>query len=98
MKEKNKCYECEHRLEVPGSAHIACGIVSNSVIREVIGSGIITLVSESFKQDTSSTSAVIIKDTNGDTAIEFNAYGVLNNWCRWPAEFDPIWVNCYLDI
>jgi hypothetical protein len=34
----------------------------------------------------------------GDLMLKFDSYGVRKGWCKWPVNFDPIWVECYLPI
>lgn len=84
MKEANNCYECPHRGEVAGSAHSSCNVLgfAGPSIAELVSSGQLK---------------ALVGD-NGEELVSFDAYGVKNNWCNWPQNFDPTWVTCHLPI
>lgn len=83
--EKNNCYECPMRGEVAGSAHSSCSLISDYGLR------IRTSIS---------VSAGKIKEieVKGDESVVFDRHGVENGWCAWPVNFDPVWVECTVDM
>jgi hypothetical protein len=88
MKEipKNNCYECPFRLEVPESKHIACaqGFPIKARFLRAYKEGNVPLVFTN-------------KET-GDVLLKFDANAIKDGQCRWPVEFDPMDVECYLPI
>ena len=85
MKEKNNCYQCPHRREVPGSAHSACALGVPAVLHFMI-------------PFTKGNILAGYCDENGNTLLGFDSYGTRKGWCAWPFNFDPVWVECYLPI
>lgn len=80
----NNCHQCKHRRNIPGSAHIACGLLGDSLallIAAKMAAGIVV----QFQQD-------------GVDLIEFNPVGIRGGWCLWPVNFDPTWVTCHLPV
>ncbi len=83
--EKNNCFTCKFRRDVPGSAHSACGVFNDPKLD-------LGVVAELMQ-------GRVIKIKAGDVdLIEFNPIGIKNGWCIWPVDFDPIWVTCKLPI
>jgi hypothetical protein len=85
MKEKNDCYKCPHRREVPGSAHSECALGEPLTLQFILryaGGQVPTQH----------------QDEQGNVLLKFDPVGVRNGWCLWPFNFDPTWVECYLPI
>jgi len=82
--QKNDCYKCKHRKNVPGSAHIACGLFEG-----------IDALQIAIKMAAGS---VIQIQKEGVDLIEFNPIGIRGGWCLWPVNFDPTWVSCRLPV
>lgn len=86
MKEKNDCYKCKFRDEVPGSVHSSCGVFD--------GKSSVTMATMAMLGKIPK-----ITDTNtGEDLVKCNPLGVANGWCNFPLDFDPVWVECYLPI
>ena len=86
MKEKNDCYECPHRREISGSAHIACNI------------GMITAIRFIRAHQEGNMPTEFTNNETGDLMLQFDPHGLKMGWCTWPVNFDPVWVECYLPI
>lgn len=79
------CWNCIHRREISGSAHISCRHPSikleDSPLLEIFemwaGVGRV-------KGDASLGSQLNLK---------LNPHGVKHGWANWPLNFDPIWIN-----
>lgn len=88
-REKNSCATCRHASPVHGSSHhISCGLIDNAGLQF----GLLGMV---HQMAAASKENAFIK-INGDT-IKFNPHGIQNGYCNWPINFDPIWVDCYLN-
>jgi len=85
-KERNNCYQCPHRREVPGSAHSECALGMPIKLRFMRAHAEGNLPLTFTNKET------------GDLMLKFDSYGVRKGWCKWPVNFDPIWVECYLPI
>lgn len=84
MNKKNDCYNCPHRVEIPGSAHSACHVLPVAQ-RVQLASYLIT-------------GNVPTISINDQPVLTFNRIGVENGWCNWPIDFDPVWVECRLPL
>ena len=83
--EKNNCYECPMRGEVAGSAHSSCSLLGNPKVN------ILTSIAVSVGK----VQAIVMDEV---PVIKFNAHGAQNGWCFWPVNFDPVWVDCTVDM
>lgn len=80
--EKNDCFKCPLRGTVAGSAHSSCKLLDDET---------------SFKMAMMCALGKIPRITNNETGedlLSFNPVGVVNGWCNWPLDFDPVWVTC----
>jgi len=84
--QKNNCYKCPYRGEVPGSVHSTCSFFTGKLQK------MLTLLSMIGDMPG------IKDDTNGQDLISFHPHGVEKGWCTWPFDFDPVWVTCNLPI
>lgn len=83
--ERNDCYKCPFRGEVPGSAHSRCNVIPEFATASLIG---LSVSSGKIKGITADDKPI----------LKFHEHGVKKGWCMWPINFDPIWVECYLPI
>lgn len=93
---KNKCYDCIHRREVPGSAHSACAhpmtaLTARSAfaqLAQIVGKrGGPELMDLASRFDESPTRAMAALKIHADP------YGVAHGWFVWPMNFDPTWLT-----
>lgn len=71
-------------MEIRGSAHSACKVLMDDEIRS------------SLKvMNRRNVLSVYIDDK---TVLKFDPRGIDKGWCNWPINFDPIWVDCYLNV
>ncbi len=80
----NNCYQCKHRRNISGSAHIACGLIE--------GASALLIAAQM------STGFGLTIQKDGVDLIEFNPVGIRGGWCFWPVNFDPTWVTCHLPV
>lgn len=85
MKEKNNCYQCPHRREVPGSAHSACALGA-------------PLQAPFLLAYSMGKTPKLTNEETGETILEIHPHGARSGWAMWPMNFDPVWVECYLPI
>lgn len=87
---ENKCYDCRHRGEVPGSAHSQCLHPVTGDVRSNPIAGLIGIMGRR--------SGATVVDTQGAAdrlEIRANYHGIRNGWFIWPMNFDPTWLeNC----
>ena len=84
-KMQNKCYECEYRGEVPGSAHSRCNHPAlasadtpmNNILSIFAGVGRVP-------------PHMMTKNPIGVTG---EPHGIENGWFNFPCNFDPVWLN-----
>ena len=87
MKNKNDCYTCPYREQVPGSAHSKCKVFNNQALAFAFSVGV-----------ASGEYAGIHDKESNEPLLKFDPHGVKSGWCSWPVNFDPTWVDCYLPI
>jgi hypothetical protein len=80
--QKNDCYQCKHRHQVPGSAHSMCKAFPDNV-------GMLVL-------NEIARGALPTVEINGAVKLTFNPVGIEGGWCYWPVNFDPCWITCQL--
>lgn len=83
--EKNNCYECPMRGEVAGSAHSSCSLLGDMMVENLTALAVGSGNLKSIK-------------INDEPVVKFDPYGVASGWCTWPINFDPVWVECKLDM
>lgn len=81
----NKCYQCVHRNQVPGSAHSCCHAL-RAAAEDPNDPNVMML------ETLLSIHRVYIK-IGDEPAIKLNPTGVQGGWANWPLNFDPIWVE-----
>lgn len=82
----NDCYKCKYRKEVPGSAHSSCSALNTELSLALLCAlGLGDRIPSATNPD-------------GVDVITFDPVGVFNGWCLFPANFDPVWVTCNLNI
>lgn len=87
-KKRPNCYDCQHRGEVPGSAHSSCAHP------EVGESDPITKVF-SLLGGGRSLPVGLVQEAATKLKIKANFHGIKNGWFNWPHNFDPAWLeNC----
>ena len=80
----NKCYRCEYRGGVPGSAHSSCN--HPIVKQETNPLGKLAAILGKIPVATSAATKLGIR---GDM------HGIASGWFAWPYNFDPVWLeNC----
>lgn len=84
--EKNNCYQCPHRGEVPGSVHSSCSFFKGELKAKLSVLSMMGVL------------PTLTDDKTGKDLISFHPHGVSKGWCMWPANFDPVWVTCNLPI
>jgi hypothetical protein len=84
--EKNNCYECPLRQSLDYSAHSKCNLFQNDLEAEFLVS--MQVMSGAIKSISG----------NNKVLLSFNQHGVENGWCAWPLNFDPVWVECKIDV
>lgn len=87
-KAKNNCTGCRFAESIPTSSHhILCNIIADPLTNFLIA----------FKVADGDIKALEVQDKPNES-ISFNKHGQLNGWCNWPINFDPIWVECTINI
>jgi len=87
---KHNCYECEYRGTIPGDAHSCC---NHPLVKKnkTINNPLVELLQLFGSVGRVQPFTIAPKKMN----MKFNEYGVKNNWCFFPFNFDPIWIeNC----
>ena len=85
---KPNCHKCQHRRDLPGSAHSSCAhpdIGESDPISEVfslLGGG-------------RSLPVGLVQEGATKLKIKANFHGIRKGWFNWPYNFDPCWLeNC----
>lgn len=81
---KPNCYECEHRVTVPGDRHSSC--------RHPIAERGRTKMGELFAIMNRGGPHIAV-DAALALQIRANAHGIAKGWFNWPYNFDPVWLE-----
>jgi len=79
---KQNCYKCKHKGDIPGDAHICCNhpLVNNEIDK------CSALLNSLFKNEEFYFEPLKIKA---------NEHGISKGWFNWPINFDHVWLeNC----
>jgi len=79
---KQNCYKCRYKEDIPGDAHVCCEHpeIKKNLKEEMFAClGVSNAISPSSQK----------------LNIRANAHGVEKGWFNWPVNFDPVWLeNC----
>lgn len=93
---ENKCYDCVHRGEVPGSAHSSCQHPATHGTRQSPFMQLAGIVGKRGG-DQLAAMASSFDEGPGRAALQLkirgNDYGIRNGWFVWPVNFDPTWLE-----
>ncbi len=93
---QDKCYECQHRREVPGSAHSKC---VHPATQQTHTSPFMQLAGVVGKRGGDQLMAMAQHFDEGPQVaanalgIKANFHGIKNGWFVWPVNFDPVWLE-----
>jgi hypothetical protein len=77
------CNQCKHSQSIPGDAHISCGAFGEDA----------KLQAFVVFQHTGRLSFNLSEDPSINYEVVGEQHGILNGWCSWPINFDPIWIR-----
>jgi len=93
---KPDCWTCEHRKEVPGSAHSACA--HPSIGERPPLEKVMAIFASPYTRRTRRHivgRAPPIVGTTPELNIVGDPHGIARGWFNWPHNFDPLWLeNC----
>lgn len=82
---KPKCYSCQYRRDVAGSAHSTC------THPDRIPASVFFLTATAM----GSTFGGDLEVPLGDGKISGRSHGISKGWFAWPFDFDPVWlIDC----
>jgi hypothetical protein len=77
--EKNKCYSCVYRRNIPGDAHSMCSHPAAGGAEDMFNA-IVAIGSGQAARGAQ------------ELGIKANTHGIRMGWFHWPANFDPVWL------
>lgn len=95
-RKRPKCYECQHRRGVPGSAHSACW---HPATQRTHTSPFMQLAGSVGKRGGDQLASMASAFHEGpeqaaaELHIEAAAQGIRGGWFIWPVNFDPVWLE-----
>lgn len=84
---KPNCYQCIHRSKATGSPHSCCNHPLTAKDLENPFASILAVYASIGIVEP------IVSDSAKELNVQLNEHGIINNWCNWPWDYDPIWVN-----
>jgi len=81
----NKCYRCQHRGIIPGSAHSRC--------HHPKVQGIGNPMQEMMAVFASVGRSPPLTQEANPLHVQGDPHGIQSGWFNWPWNFDPVWLN-----
>jgi hypothetical protein len=81
---KPKCYDCEYRKDVTGSAHSQCNHPAFQGTNAALG--LLATLRASRRGGP-------IEAPNKEITVKGNQHGIRNGWFMHPLNFDPVWLE-----
>lgn len=80
------CYGCKHRISAIGSCHSQCmhPKSGNTEGNDLFGADLVSLVLIAHG---------LLPVAALDMQVTAVQHGVVNGWCSWPYNFDPVWLR-----
>jgi len=101
----NKCYECQYRRDLPGSAHSKCvhpnlpKVVADNPMMEMfsilggVGRTLVTGGKEiDLKTALPAVSEFLMDSDETSIKVKGHEHGIKNGWFMFPYNFDPTWL------
>ena len=83
--EKSNCYKCEHRGDIPGSAHSCCKHPANA---ELLNNPLAQMLGIF-----ASVGRIAPVQTKTKLNVKGHPTGIKRGWFNWPMNFDPVWLE-----
>ncbi len=82
------CYECQHRRELPGSAHSKCMHPATARVHANPTAGMVSLLGKR-------TGLTSMPLTTEASALNVSGveHGIRHGWFLWPVNYDPTWLE-----
>lgn len=82
------CFQCRHKEEIPGDAHIRCGHPNNAEALKDAFTPVLAILASVRRIHA-------VTAMNNGLNIKASAHGIRSGWFNYPYNFDPVWLeNC----